>query len=89
VIESATQEVLRRGRGRPAEHGGSSGGVKSPTYVAWSNAKNGAKLSEEFAEFKDFLRYMGERPRGYMLARRDESKPHSSANSFWKKRPIY
>jgi hypothetical protein len=89
VVEAATQEVLTRRKGRPTEHGGSIGGVKSPTYACWCNAKNGAKLSEEFAQYKDFLKYMGERPRGYMLARRDESKLHSSANSFWKKRTIY
>jgi len=88
VVDTATAEVLLRRRGRPAEHGETTGNQRTPTYSSWANAKSQARLAPEFESFQNFLKYMGERPKGYQLARRDENKPHSPSNSFWKKRNI-
>jgi hypothetical protein len=89
VIETATAEVPVRRMGRPVIHGATVGGSQSPTYMTWANAKYQARLSTEFEDFNNFLKFMGEKPRGYQLARKDADQPHSPANSFWKKRTIY
>lgn len=86
LFKRSTITVVERASkvGRPKTHGRS----KSTTYQSWSQAKCNATLSTEFLDFNIFLRYMGERPVGYALARREISKPHSPANSFWKKRVV-
>jgi hypothetical protein len=81
IIEAPVKETKRN---HLTKHGRSG----TPTYMSWAMAKQNALLCSEFNDFSIFLRHLGERPRGYRLARHDESKLHSPSNSYWKQRVI-
>jgi hypothetical protein len=86
IIEAPVQEGASNKRRN--QHSKTHGKSGTPTYMSWAMAKQNALLGPEFNDFRMFLRYLGERPRGYRLARHDDSKLHSPSNSFWKQRVI-
>jgi len=61
-----------------------------PGYQSWQRVfqagKSGAvKIDDRWYRFAYFFEDMGARPAGSILARRDEIKPYSKENCYWKK----
>lgn len=55
----------------------------TPTYAAWI-AVTRTGCVRRWAKFGLFLRDMGVKPPGTMLARRDRARPHGPRNSYWR-----
>lgn len=56
------------------------------TYEYWYGLKQQGLLSEEVLQYKAFINAFGLKISGWLLTRRDLTLPHSTTNSFWKKR---
>ena len=81
------------------QHGHSSGGKLSPTYISWHNMKQrcrdpgdtsyaryggrGITFCERWLDFNNFLQDMGERPDGLTLDRLDNDGNYEPSNCRW------
>lgn len=94
-------DLIRRSRETLAAKGmkhGHCGGGASPTYRSWmamharcANGNNryggrGIYVVEEWGDFRNFLRDMGERPAGKTIGRRDNDAPYCATNCQWETR---
>lgn len=72
---------------RPARHGHSVGGRKSPTHRSWttmrSRPSNRGRVCDRWSSFQAFLADMGERPEGTRLQRIDPAGDFEPANCRW------
>jgi hypothetical protein len=58
---------------------------ESNTYKAWDDLRRRFDTPPEWNDFNTFLAEVGDRPdSGFYLTRRDNRKPHSKANTYWK-----
>ena len=85
--------------GCPITHGCHRRGLKSPAYKSWANMMQrctntnhawysyyggrGITVCDEWRDFKNFLRDMGERPEGLTLDRIDNNKGYYKSNCRW------
>ena len=85
--------------GCPITHGCHRRGLKSPAYKSWANMMQrctnpnsdwyhcyggrGITVCEEWKDFRNFLRDMGERPAGLSLERINNDKGYSPDNCKW------
>ncbi|MBN2474152.1 MAG: hypothetical protein JXB62_06075 [Pirellulales bacterium] len=58
------------------------GTTKSLTYLAWLRARQ-LGVCKTWRAYENFLRDLGEKPKGARLAKRSRKKPHSPSNSYW------
>lgn len=61
------------------------GANRTSEKIAWENMVYGKyKLFvPEFRDFQTFMNVVGPRPEGYVLSRKDNTKPHGPDNSLW------
>lgn len=80
-------------------HGHCIDGKLSPTYICWQNMMQrcynkkcinyrlyggrGIKIEKRFHKFKNFLDYMGEKPDGMTLDRKDTNDNYKTENMRW------
>ncbi len=59
-----------------------------PTYRYWNELRQQELLPEELLSYKAFVNSFGIKLPYWFLVRRDLTKPHSTTNSFWKKKNV-
>ena len=59
-----------------------------PTYRYWNELRQQELLTDDHLSYKAFVNAFGIKLPYWFLVRRDLTKPHSTTNSFWKKKNV-